>query len=768
MKRIYPVTNMSCANCALGVEKQLRAQKGVTSAKVNLADNSVLLEYDPAVAAPEKLRDALRSIGYDLIIEENEQKRLDSQAADSRRHYKSLLYRTIFAWVFSIPVMVISMFFMGHEYLLAFLSIPVVAGAGGEFFKRGIKHALKGMANMDTLVSLSTLIALLFSLFNTIWPQFWTSRSMEPMLFYEASVMIVSFVLLGKLLEERAKMNTSSAIKSLISLQPKVASILDERSGNFIEVPISDLNKGDIVMVKPGERIPVDGEVTKDESWVDESAVSGEPLPVFKQPGSKVLSGTVNGNNSFLFRAEKVGSETLLSRIIEMVREAQGSRAPVQRLADKIASIFVPAVLGISLLTFVLWMLIGGGDQFFKALLSALSVLVIACPCALGLATPTALMVGIGKGAKKHILVKDAAALEQMCNVNAVVLDKTGTVTEGKPQVTDWLWKTEGNSEELFRLSLIAAAMEKHSEHPVARAIVSFVEEKYESGEEIGEDGKNGEGKSREGRKGERKMIEISEVRSIPGVGVSGIFDGKLYWAGNFKIINRLFPDLRAPWLKEMEEERERIKGEGKSVVFYGCEDMVMAVISVADKVKESSTEAVSDLKKRGIDVYMLTGDNKGNASLVASAVGIEHFRSDTLPADKEAFIEELRAEGKIVAMVGDGINDAQALARADVSIAMGKGTDIAMDVAMITLITSDLKLLPRAFDLSKSTVRHIKQNLFWAFIYNLIGIPIAAGVLYPFTGTLLNPMFAAAAMAFSSISVVLNSLRLNWSVRTW
>ncbi|MDD3990468.1 MAG: heavy metal translocating P-type ATPase, partial [Bacteroidales bacterium] len=767
MKKIYPVTNMSCANCALGVEKQLKAQKGVKGAKVNLADNSVLLEYDPAVAAPEKLRDSVRSIGYDMIIEEDEQKRLDSQATDSRRHYKSLLYRTIFAWTFSIPVMVISMFFMGHEYLLAFLAIPVVAGAGGEFFKRGIKHALKGMANMDTLVALSTSIALLFSLFNTIWPHFWTSRSMEPMLFYEASVMIISFVLLGKLLEERAKMNTSSAIKSLISLQPKVASILDQKSGSFIEVPISELNKGDIIMVKPGERIPVDGEVTKDESWVDESAVSGEPLPVFKQPGSKVLSGTVNGNNSFLFRAEKVGSETLLSRIIEMVREAQGSRAPVQRLADKIASIFVPAVLGISLITFVLWMLIGGADQFFKALLSALSVLVIACPCALGLATPTALMVGIGKGAKKHILVKDAAALEQMCLVNAVVLDKTGTVTEGRPQVTDWLWKMAVKAEsvpnpvedsqdpgveikERSRLAMIAAAIEKQSEHPVARAIVNFVEEKYGTAEETNEEGRSVEGKNGKEINGERKngylkMAGISNVRSIPGVGVSGNFDGKLYWAGNFKIIGRLFPDLRAPWLKEMEQERERIKGEGKSVVFFGRDDMVLAIISVADKVKESSVEAVSELKKRGIDVYMLTGDNRGNASLVASAVGIEHFRSDTLPADKEAFVEELRAEGKRVAMVGDGINDAQALARADVSIAMGKGTDIAMDVAMITLITSDLKLLPKAFDLSKSTVRHIKQNLFWAFIYNLIGIPVAAGVLYPFTGTLLNPMFAAA-----------------------
>ncbi len=750
MKRILPVTDMSCANCALGVEKHLRSQSGVSNAVVNFADKSVQLEYNPKITTLEQLRDSVRSIGYDMIIGENDEKNSERQAEENRINFINLKRRTILAWFFSVPVMIISMFFHGHNngFILAFLSIPVVFGAGGEFFVRGMRHAVKGMANMDTLVALSTSIALFFSLFNTIFPKFWISRDMEPVLFYEAAVMIISFVLLGKLMEERAKANTSSAIKKLIALQPKEATVQDEKTGNYVQVAISELKKSALVLVRPGEKIPVDGVVVNGESWVDESMVSGEPVPVLKRDGSKVLSGTINTNGSFLFRAERVGSETLLSRIIAMVREAQGSKAPVQRLADKIASYFVPAVVGISVLTFLLWITIGGSGYFFKALLSSLSVLVIACPCALGLATPTALMVGIGKGAKKHILIKDAAALEQMCKVNAVVLDKTGTLTEGKPVATEWSWNDEivttsdcGTQEQL---ALLAGVLERHSEHPVARAITEYVEKNY----------------------GAKSEIELTKINTTAGIGISAKYNDKLYWAGNLKIVKDQFSEKIPSWLSELEREREAMKNQGKSVVYFGCDQNLLAIISVADKVKESSVEAVRELKSRGVEVYMLTGDNQENASLVASALGIDNFKSDTLPSDKEEFVVSLQKEGKVVAMVGDGINDAQALARADVSIAMGKGTDIAMDVAMMTLITSDLRLLPEAFDLSVSTVRHIKQNLFWAFIYNLIGIPIAAGILYPLTGTLLNPMYAAAAMAFSSISVVLNSLRLNWSKR--
>jgi Cu2+-exporting ATPase len=752
MKKIYPVTNMSCANCALGVERTLRAQAGVRSANVNLADNCVHLEFDPAFISPVKLRDAVRSIGYDMIIEDDELKRMSRQEEDSRKHYRSLKGRTIFAWALSVPVMIISMLHMNHSgsgqnILMAFLSTAVVLVSGREFFNRGIRHALNGNANMDTLVALSTSIALLFSIFNTIYPQFWINRGLKPVVYFEASVMIISFVLLGKLLEEKAKGNTSSAIKKLMGLQPKEATILNESTGEYRKCAISEIREGEVIMVKPGEKIPVDGELTSGESYVDESAISGEPLPVYKTPGKKVLTGTVNKDGSFLFRAEKVGSETLLARIIAMVREAQGSKAPVQRLTDKIASLFVPAVVLFSILTFILWLTIGGTENFSKALMSAISVLVIACPCALGLATPTALMVGIGKGAQKHILIKDATALEQMKKIDTVVLDKTGTLTEGNPVVTEWKWSDHvlsandsNNNDYFLELKKIAAELEHHSEHPMAKAIVDYL-------------GNCGKLSSSSG---------LTSIKNISGMGITASYDEKLYWAGSLRLVKHLFPGKKSSGNDNLEHQRMALKEQGKSVVYFGREEDILAVIAVADKVRESSVKAVRDLKMRGIEVHMLTGDNYNNASAVASGLGIDHFRSETLPADKETYITELQREGKVVAMVGDGINDAQALARADVSIAMGKGTDIAMDVAMMTLFTSDLTLLPEALDLSLSTVRLIRQNLFWAFIYNLIGIPVAAGVLYPLTGTLLNPMIAAAAMAFSSVSVVLNSLRLN------
>ncbi|HBZ26785.1 MAG TPA: cadmium-translocating P-type ATPase [Rikenellaceae bacterium] len=729
-KRSFPVSGMSCASCAMGVEKRLGTLSGVKSAAVNFADKSVMVEFEGEIVTPLKLKQSLQEIGFDMIIEEGDAA-IDKQQQEGVKQYQKLKRNTILAWLFSIPVMVISMFFMHHHYLnipMMLLTLPVLFIFGRDFFVNGWRSVVKGSANMDTLVAMSTSIAFTFSLFNTFFPQFWLERGVEPMVYFEAATMIIAFVLLGKLLEERAKGSTTSSIKKLMGLQPKEATVI--RNSEPYVVSISALVEGDIISVKPGEKIPVDGVVKEGNSFVDESMISGEPIAVEKREGDKVLAGTINQRGTFLFSATKVGGDTLLAQIIKMVKEAQGSKAPVQRIADKIAAVFVPIVIGISLLTLVLWLLIGGSGVFAKAILSAVSVLVIACPCALGLATPTALMVGIGRGAQEHILIKDATALEQMRRVNAVVLDKTGTLTEGRAIVTDWVWLTDENRE--LYTGLIYS-IEERSEHPLASAIVHYVKE---SADNYGQS---------------TQRLQIENFESITGSGVKAVYNGENYFIGNKELLKG---DIGV-------EIVDNLTQQGKSIVQFYRDNQLKAVIALWDKIKESSQESVSGLKRLGIEVHMLTGDNFKNASVVSQALGINHFKASALPQDKEDYIKDLQSKGMVVAMVGDGINDSQALSRADVSIAMGKGTDIAMDVAMMTLITSDIALLPKAFDLSRRTVRLIRQNLFWAFIYNLIGIPIAAGVLYPFTGTLLNPMIAAAAMAFSSVSVVLNSLRL-------
>ena len=599
---------------------------------------------------------------------------------------------------------------------------------GGSFYTGAWKQAKLGRSNMDTLVALSTSIAFLFSAFNTFFPEFWYSRGLEPHVYYEASVVIIAFVLTGKLMEERAKGNTTAAIKKLMGLQPKVARVL--RNGIEEEILIDQLQVDDLVVVRPGEQIPVDGVLAEGDSFVDESMISGEPIPVDKKKGDKVLAGTINQRGSFIIKASQVGSETVLARIIRMVQEAQGSKAPVQRIVDRVTGIFVPVVLGIAVLTFVLWMVIGGTEYFSYAMLSAVSVLVIACPCALGLATPTALMVGIGKAASQHILIKDAVALEQMRKVNVVVLDKTGTLTEGHPTVSGWLWAQ--TQEECFKNVLLAAELK--SEHPLAGAIVASL-------------------------KDEEKVVPapLESFESITGKGIKVVYEGDLFWVGSHKLLK----DFDAVVTDVMADMLVQYESEGNGIIYFGRRNQLLAIIAVTDPVKSTSAEAVKELRRQGIDICMLTGDGQRTALAVAGKLGIDRFVADALPDDKEDFIRELQLQGKTVAMVGDGINDSQALALADVSIAMGKGTDIAMDVAMVTLMTSDLLLLPKAFDLSKQTVKLIHQNLFWAFIYNLIGIPIAAGVLFPLNGLLLNPMLASAAMAFSSVSVVLNSLSL-------
>ncbi len=731
-KETFQVLGMSCAVCALNVETTLGAQEGVYEAKVNFAGSTVLVDYDPQVITPVELQKAVEAAGYELVVENTE----DTDQADrlQREEFLALKRKTIGAIVLAIPVFVIGMFFMhmpyGNWIMLAF-TIPVMVFFGRDFFVHAYMQLKHGRANMDTLVAVSTSVAFLFSLFNTIWPEYWTSRGLEAHVYYEAAAVIIALILLGRLLEAKAKFSTSTAIKKLMGLQPKtVTKILAD--GSEEEVPIREVAVGDVLVVKPGEKIPVDGEVTEGSSFVDESMITGESIPVEKVKGQPVYAGTINEKGSFRFRADKVGGETVLANIIRMVQEAQGSKAPVQKLVDRIAGIFVPVVMGIAVITFIVWMLIGGDLAFTHALLTSITVLVIACPCALGLATPTAIMVGIGKGAEHNILIKDAESLELMYRVNAIVLDKTGTITEGKPVVTDIHW-TPGSEDE--RYPSILLEIERRSEHPLADAVVQKFKEKVVN------------------------EISVSDFENQTGKGVTAKVGDKVYLVGNRALLEVSHVILD----DDNEKLAVRWEGDGKTVVFFAGEGRVLALVAIADKIKESSRQAVTTLHEKGIDVYMLTGDNALTARAVADQVGIRHFKAEVMPGEKANFVEALQHEGKVVAMVGDGINDSQALAQADVSIAMGKGSDIAMDVAKVTLITSDLNVIPRAIALSHQTVRAIRQNLFWAFIYNIIGIPLAAGVLYGINGFLLNPMIAAAAMAFSSVSVVTNSLRIKW-----
>lgn len=725
---------MSCAVCAASVESTVRALKGVREATVNFAAGTLNVEYDPSEITPKQMQEAVQAVGYDLIVDEENASEL--QELEQRKHYLSLRRRTLWSWIFCIPLMLLGMVWM-HEpwspWVQLALTVPVLLVFGRSFYVTGWRQARHGKANMDTLVALSTSIAFLFSLFNTLFPQVWYDRGLEPHVYYEAAAMIVAFVLLGKTLEERAKGSTSSAIRKLMGLQPKTARLVGA-DGLEREVPIAQLKPGDRISVRPGERIPVDGTVVEGSSYVDESMISGEPLPVSKKAGGKVLAGTINQKGSFVLEAKQVGAGTVLARIVQMVQEAQGSKAPVQRIVDRVSAVFVPTVIGISILTFAVWMIMGGTSSLTYALLSAVSVLVIACPCALGLATPTALMVGIGKAAEHHILIKDAFALENLCRIDTVVLDKTGTLTEGKPTVTDWLWLAP--SDELPDLKSVLLAAEMKSEHPLAAAIVTALQD---SGVET---------------------VEIERFVSLTGRGIEVRIKGVDYWIGSRSLAGEYLPGIP----DSVSHQADSWQEAGKSVIWYGRGAELLALAAIADPVKPTSAEAVRELRRMGIEVHMLTGDGRKTAAAVAEDLGLTRFEAEVMPDDKERYIKDLQSQGRQVAMVGDGINDSQALARADVSVAMGKGTDIAMDVAMVTLMTSDLMLLPKAVTLSRQTVRQIRQNLFWAFIYNLIGIPVAAGALYPAYGILLNPMLASAAMAFSSVSVVLNSLRLKWS----
>ena len=729
IKQSFPVTGMTCASCASSVESILNHTDGVKNASVNFASNTVLVEYNQDLSKA-KLKEAIQSIGYDLVIEEKDSTP-EAQEEAAKKQFKETKKRTIWSGTLTLPVFIIGMFFMDWEpgkYISLALAIPILFYFGRSFYINAWKQAKHGKANMDTLVALSTGVAFAFSLFNTFFPEYLLNNGITPHVYYEAATVIITFISIGKLLEENAKSSTSSAIKKLMGLQPKTLKAII--NGEEKEIPVAEVQKGYTIIVRPGEKIPVDGTVISGESYVDESMISGEPVPVEKTKGEEVLSGTVNQKGSFQFEAEKVGSETMLSQIIQMVQEAQGSKAPVQKLVDKIAGIFVPTVIAIAIITFIVWIIFGGESAFTHGLFTAVAVLVIACPCALGLATPTAIMVGVGKGAENGILIKDAESLELAHKVDTVVLDKTGTITEGKPNVSNIHWIENADDQNLAPVLL---ALENQSEHPLANAITRRLKETGV------------------------KPATIENFDSVTGKGVKATFKGQDYFIGSPSFTEEQGFSI----VEDLKQQIENWQQEAKTVVCFSSTEKVLAIIAIADSIKSTSKKAIATLQSNDIEVHMLTGDNASTAASVAQQTGLKHYKAGVLPSNKSDFVKALQQKGKTVAMVGDGINDSQALAQADVSIAMGHGSDIAMDVAKITLVTSDLLAVPNAFKLSDKTVKGIKQNLFWAFIYNLIGIPIAAGVLYPINGFLLDPMIAGGAMALSSVSVVLNSLRL-------
>lgn len=729
VKSAFPVLGMTCASCAGSAESIVKYQPGVVNASVNFATGNLTVEYLPNMTDASTLQKAVQGVGYDLLIED-ETKQQETLEAIHEKKFRTLKNKTIWAIILSLPVVIIGMFFMDMPYadpIMWLFSTPVVIWLGRDFFVNAWKQAKHRSANMDTLVALSTGIAYLFSVFNMLFADFWHQRGLHAHVYFEAATVIIAFILLGKLLEERAKGNTSSAIKKLMGLQPKTV-IVVQADGTEKQTAIEDVSAGDVILVKPGEKIAVDGMVISGNSYVDESMLSGEPVPVLKKEKEKVFAGTINQKGSFRFRAVKVGKETMLAHIIKRVQDAQGSKAPVQKLVDRIAGIFVPTVIGIAILTFTLWLILGGENGVVQGLLAAVTVLVIACPCALGLATPTAIMVGVGKGAENGILIKDAESLELAKKVNAIVLDKTGTITEGRPQVTGIKWLNNEDTAKEILLSI-----EKQSEHPLAEAVVKHL--------------------------GDVATTSLSMFDSITGKGAKADHDNETYYVGNKKLL----AENNIAIAGELQDQAEEWGKQSKTVIWFANSKKALAVIAIADKIKETSVQAIREMQEMGIDLYMLTGDNEATAKAIAEQTGIKHYKAEVLPQHKADFVKELQSKGKVVAMVGDGINDSTALATADVSIAMGKGSDIAMDVAKMTIISSDLTKIPQAIRLSKQTVATIKQNLFWAFIYNVIGIPVAAGILYPVNGFLLNPMIAGAAMALSSVSVVSNSLRLKW-----
>jgi len=722
----YAVKGMTCAACANSLESHLKSKNGIKQVSVNYADNSAFIEFDPATIQLKKIQKAAGEIGYHVM----EAGKYDEHKEFTNR-LKSLRLKLTISAILTLPVFLISMFFKGRipyeNILLLILSTPVLFWSGSEFFINALKKARHFTTNMDTLVAMSTGTAYLFSVFNTFYPDFFLSRGLEPYVYYESATVIITLILLGRYFEERAKFRTTGAIKKLIGIQVKFVQI--QQDGQIYNKPIAEVKKGEIYSVKPGEKIALDGYVVNGNSYVDESMINGEPVPSAKSKKDYVFAGTINQNGTLDIIVEKESGATLLAQIIELVKKAQASKPPIQKIVDKIASIFVPTVMVIAIISFFIWYLFGPEPRTTYSFLVLITVLIIACPCALGLATPTALMVGIGKCAEMGILIKDAGSLETAHKINTLVLDKTGTITIGKPEVLKVHWHAKFNKEkEAQNLTLL----ESKSEHPLAKAITDYFKQDLTNNEKI-------------------------EFINIPGSGIMGTIEGKKYYAGNKELIKSNNLSIN----KELSDFEKQLVNEAFTVVYYANETEVISIFGIRDPYRKGVKNAIQDLQAGDIEIALLSGDNKFITKKIATELGIKQFYGDVLPNEKGNFVKKLQSEGKIVAMAGDGINDAHALAEADIGIAMGCGADIAMESAGITLIRSDIDHIRDAIYLSKATVKTIHQNLFWAFAYNILAIPIAAGILFPFTGFLLSPMIAGATMAFSSVSVVSNSLRL-------
>ncbi len=774
-KEIFKIKGMHCASCANIIEKTLKKESGVNSVEVNFGTETAKISFDEQKLHAKDLSKQIEPLGYSLV--EDTAEAMGMSADEHAKHLglseskveklaelqsmKKGLFSAVPIAIFSIAIMIWDVLM---QYELAAEMSPVVDDfvhhllpvfatyilfVIGRPYLSGVYRFLRfGKANMDTLIGIGTSAAYLYSFvisaFETLLENFVNVDHQ----YYDVTIVVITFITLGKYLEARSKVKTGDAIEKLLNLQAKTALVI--RDGQEIEISVNDVKHGDLIVVKPGSKIPVDGLITNGVSFVDESLVTGEPMPVKKSVGDSVVSGTINTTGSFVFKATKVGSETLLAQIVKMVREAQGSKAPIQALADKISSVFVPVVLVLAFVTLGLWLFVGSqylgfAEALSFGLVSFVGILVIACPCALGLATPTAIIVGVGKGAKEGILIKDAATLEKLHKVNTVVVDKTGTVTKGFPTLVDVInFSTFTDSQVIS----ILASLEKKSEHPIARAILNYVADPERVVDPV---------RTADPLRTEAKNLDLAEVvnfQNLQGKGIKGLIDGVEYFAGNTKLVDELALDFEQTKLHEL-------TAQGKTPVILATKEKVLALVMVADEVKPEAKQAVSDLHKLGIKVVMLTGDEEKTARYIANEVGIDEVVAHVLPEDKLRKIEALQREGLVVAMAGDGVNDAPALAKADVGIAMATGTDVAIESAGITLLHGDISKLVKATRLSKMTMRGIRQNLFWAFIYNVVGIPLAAGAFYPFFGWLLNPIFAGFAMAMSSVSVVANSLRI-------
>jgi P-type Cu+ transporter len=734
---------MSCASCARSIEEAISSVSGVNECIVNFGAEIATVEYDPRKTDVTAIQEAVDEAGYSArpLQEQNPTAQLDE--AEKRRQSREtneLTCRVVVSSILSgiivigsIPMMTglhvpfIPMW-LHNPWLQLVLTIPIQFWCGLSFYGNAWKAFKRHGATMDTLVALGTSTAFVYSLFPTFFPSFFISQGLRPDVYYEAAAVIIALILLGRLLESRAKKQTGEAIRKLIGLQAKTARLI--RNGQEIDIPIEEVQIGDVILVRPGEKIPVDGEVVDGTSNIDESMVTGESVPIKKKPGDEVIGATINKTGTFKFQATRVGKDTVLAQIVQLVQQAQGSRAPIQKLADSVTGWFVPVVIAIALLTFIIWFNIMG--NLTLALITTVGVLIIACPCALGLATPTSVMVGTGKGAENGILIKGADSLELAHKIKTIVLDKTGTITQGKPTVTDFVTvKGTANGNEIKLLQL-AASLERNSEHPLAEAVI-----RYAQTQEIG-------------------LVDVKEFEAIAGSGVQGIVDNHLVQIGTQRWMSELGVKTQT-----LEKEKERLESKGKTAIIITIDGTFQGLMGISDAVKPSSTQAIRALQKLGLDVVMLTGDNRRTAEAIAREVGITRILAEVRPEQKAETVKALQLEGKIVAMVGDGINDAPALAQADVGIAIGTGTDVAIAASDITLISGDLLGVVTAIQLSHATIRNIRQNLFFAFIYNVAGIPIAAGILFPFFGWLLNPIIAGGAMAFSSVSVLTNALRL-------